>query len=310
MRPAMHHTLLAAALALAVATPALALAQDHAHHAQHAQQPEPEVDDAVEDRAAAAAAAAHDHAMMGHEAPAQTAAPVEPIPPVTDADRLAAFPDLAHSMEHGDAINHYVLIDRLEAVDLDHGSGEAWELQGWVGGDIDRLWVLSEGERARGHTESADLELLYGHSVSPWWDFVAGVRHDFKPGDSQTWAAFGVQGMSPYKFEVEATAYLGEDGRSAASIEAEYDVLLTNRLILQPLLEVELYGKDDPGRGIGSGLSTVEAGLRLRYEVTRQFAPYVGVSHERAFGDTADYRRSDGDETRDTRFVAGLRFWF
>jgi copper resistance protein B len=250
MPTSLHHSALAVALALLLAPPALA--QDHAHHAQ----PAPKVETSHADHAGS---------------------PGEPVPPVTDADRAAAFPDLAHSMEHGAGINHYVLVDRLEAVDLERGSGEAWELQGWVGGDIDRLWFRSEGERARGHTESADVELLYGHSVSPWWDLVAGVKHDFKPGDSQTWAAFGVQGMSPYKFEIEATAYLGEDGRSAASFEAEYDVLLTNRLILQPLLEVELHGKDDPRRGIGSGLSTAEAGLRLRYEVTRQFAPYIGV---------------------------------
>lgn len=306
MLPSLTHSMLAAALALALATPALA--QDHAHHAQ----PEPKVEDQHAGHAASTPAQepVHDHAAMGHDSSGQDVVPAEPIPPVTDADRAAAFPDLTHSMEHGAGINHYVLIDRLEAVDLDQGSGEAWELQGWAGGDIDRLWFRSEGERARGHTESADVELLYGHSVSPWWDLVAGVKHDFKPGDSQTWAALGVQGMSPYKFEIEATAYLGEGGRSAASFEAEYDVLLTNRLILQPLLEVELYGKDDPRRGIGSGLSTVEAGLRLRYEVTRQFAPYIGVSHERAFGDTADYRRDEGEDSRDTRFVAGLRFWF
>lgn len=309
MLNSLPHSMLAAALALALATPAWA--QDHVNHAHHAQ-PATKVEDphAGHSTPAPAQEPVHDHASMGHDASGQPVVPVEPIPSVTDADRAAAFPDLAHSMEHGAGINHYVLIDRLEAVDLDHGSGEAWELQGWAGGDIDRLWFRSEGERARGHTESADAELLYGHSVSPWWDLVAGVKHDFKPGDSQTWAAFGVQGMSPYKFEIEATAYLGEGGRSAASFEAEYDVLLTNRLILQPLLEVELYGKDDARRGIGSGLSTVEAGLRLRYEVTRQFAPYIGVSHERAFGDTADYRRDEGEDSRDTRFVAGLRFWF
>ncbi len=308
MLPSLPHAMLAAALALALALAPSASAQDHAHHAP----PDRKVEDPHAGHAAPAQAQAqvHDHAAMGHGSSDQGAEPLDPIPPVTDADRAAAFPDLAHSMDHGSAIHHYVLIDRLETVELDRGSGEAWELQGWAGGDIDRLWFRSEGERARGHTESADLELLYGHGISPWWDLVAGVRHDFKPGDSQTWAALGVQGMSPYKFEIEATAYLGEDGRSAASFEAEYDVLLTNRLILQPLLEVELHGKDDPRRGIGSGLSTVEAGLRLRYEVTRQFAPYIGVSHERAFGDTADYRRAEGEDPRDTRFVAGLRLWF
>ncbi|HEY5802076.1 MAG TPA: copper resistance protein B [Lysobacter sp.] len=312
MRPSFPQSLLALALVLPMAAPAAA--QDHSQHAQGAAK----TDDVKPDHsghdghppAAAAKQPVHDHAAMGHATATQNDVPVEPIAPVTDADRAAAFPELGHAMQHGAQVNHYLLIDRLEAVDLDDGSGQAWELQGWIGGDTDRFWLRSEGERARGHTESADVEFLYGHSVSPWWDVVAGIKHDFKPGDSQTWGAFGFQGMSPYKFEIEATAYLGEDGRSAASFEAEYDVLLTNRLILQPLLEAELHGKDDASRAVGSGLSTIEAGLRLRYEFTRQFAPYVGVSHERAFGDTADYRRDDGEDTQDTRFVAGVRLWF
>lgn len=280
MRHSFRRYALATALTLPMAAPAWS--QDHAQHGGHAPPaPSPKVEQ-----------------------------PVQPIPALTDADRAAAFPELGHSMQHASDFNHYLLVDRLEAVDLDHGSGQAWELQGWLGGDVNRLWLRSEGERARGHTESADVELLYGHSVSPWWDVVTGVKHDFKPGDSQSWAALGVQGMAPYKFEIEATAYLGEGGRSAASFEVEYDVLLTNRLILQPLLEAEVYGKDDARRGIGSGLSTVEAGLRLRYEFTRKFAPYIGVSHERAFGDTADFRRQDGEDSRDTRWVAGVRFWF
>jgi len=139
---------------------------------------------------------------------------------------------------------------------------------------------------------------------------VAGVKHDFQPGTSQTWAAFGVQGLSPYKFEVQATAYVGESGRTAANFEVEYETLLTNRLVLQSVVEMDLYGKDDPRRGIGSGLSTAEAGLRLRYEFTRRFAPYIGVVHERAYGGTADFRRAEGEDTNDTRVVAGVRIWF
>ena len=250
-----------------------------------------------------------DHSKMDHGTPSPVE-PVEPIPAVTDADRAAAFPDLKLHMEHAPETNHYLLFDRLEVSDADHGTGQAWEAQGWIGNDIDRLWLRSEGEREDGHTESTDLEVLYGHSISPWWDVVAGVKHDFKPGDSQTWAAFGVQGLSPYKFEVSATAYVGESGRTAANVEAEYELLLTNRLILQPLVELEFNGKDDPARGIGAGFSNGEVGLRLRYEFTRQFAPYIGVVHERAFGDTADLRRGEGEGVEDTRLVAGLRLWF
>ena len=152
--------------------------------------------------------------------------------------------------------------------------------------------------------------MLYGRAFAPWWDLIAGVRHDFKPGDSQDFLAIGVMGLAPYKFEVEATAYLGERGQTAARFEVEYETLLTNRLILQPQIEVNLYGKDDLRRGIGSGLSTAEAGLRLRYEFTRQFAPYIGIVHERAFGRTADFRRDEGEDADDTRLVAGVRIWF
>ena len=119
-----------------------------------------------------------------------------------------------------------------------------------------------------------------------------------------------MQGLAPYKFEVQATAYVGDGGRVEANVEAEYELLLTNRLILQPLVEVDFAAKDDEARGVGSGLSKAEAGLRLRYEFTRRFAPYVGVVHERAFGRTADLREADGEPVTDTRFVVGLRTWF
>jgi copper resistance protein B len=259
-------------------------------------------------------AEAVDHAAMGHAMPpAAPTSPREPIPVLTDADRAAAFADAggheAHDM-HDEDIHSFVLLDRLEAWNADEGAGLEWEAQAWIGSDLNRLWLRSEGERVDGHTEAADLEVLYGRSIARWWDLVAGVRHDFKPGASQDFAAIGVVGLAPYKFEVAATAYIGESGQTAARAEIEYETLLTNRLILQPLVEINLYGQNDPRRGIGSGLSTVEAGLRLRYEFTRKFAPYIGVVHERAFGRTADLRRDEGEDTSDTRFVAGLRIWF
>ncbi len=250
-----------------------------------------------------------DHAAMGHAMPAPTQ-PREPIPPITDADRQAAFPDVAGHAVHDRAVNSYFLFNRLEAWDADPGTAYAWEGQGWIGSDINRLWLRSEGERVDGETESADLEVLYGRGIARWWDLVAGVRHDFKPGESQSFAAIGVVGLAPQKFEVEATAYIGERGQTEANFEAEYELLLTNRLILQPLVEISIFGKNDPARGIGSGLSSVEAGLRLRYEFTRKFAPYIGVVRERAFGNTADLRRDEGEDIDDTRVVFGLRTWF
>ena len=268
-----------------------------------------------------------DHSEMGHDMggvpgmepmahsamPGMSMAPTDPITPIpvlTDADRAAAVaPDHDHPV-HDNSIQSYVLFDRLEAWDSDNGTGLAWEGRSWVGTDLDRLWLRSEGERIDNRTQKADLEVLYGHSFSPWWDVVTGFRHDFKPGASQNFAAIGVMGLAPYKFEVAATAYIGQSGQTAARVEVEYETLLTNRLVLQPLLELNLYGKDDPRREIGSGLSTVEAGLRLRYEFTRQFAPYIGIVHERAFGRTAGFRRDDDEHIDDTRFVAGLRIGY
>jgi copper resistance protein B len=251
-----------------------------------------------------------DHAAMGHTLPPPASVPREPVPPLSDADRAAAFPEIAAHAAHGAGLHSYMLFDRLEAWDADPGTGLAWDALGWFGSDLDRLWLRSEGERIDGATETADVELLYGHAAARWWDFVGGVRLDFGTGPSQTFAGIGVIGRAPYNFEVEATAYVGESGQTTARFEIEYDMLLTNRLIIQWRADADLYGKDDARRGIGSGLSTLEAGVRVRYEVTRQFAPFVGVAWDRAYGGTADLRREQGEDVDDARFVAGLRLWF
>ena len=288
---------LACVVALLTGTGVPAFAQHHGH-AQHAPPAEPAVKQ-------------DEHAQHGPHDHAAMSASHEPVPAITAEDLKAAFPDIDHhAMEHVPAFNSKVTFNRLEMWDADEGTGQAWEGSAWFGTDTDRLWLRSEGERVGGHTESADLEVLYGRSVSPWWDVVAGVKQDFKPGDARTWAAFGVQGMAPYRFEVSATAYVGEGGQVAANIEAEYTLRITNRLILQPLVEVDLAARDDIDYGIASGFTGIETGLRLRYEVTRRFAPYVGVVHERALGGTADLKRSAGESTRDTRVVAGVRIWF
>lgn len=223
----------------------------------------------------------------------------------------AAAPDgtqpsmAAHGM-HDDAVFGDWLFDHLEA-----GAGvQSWKAQGWLGTDLHRVWLRSEGERHDGRLDHAGIELLYGRPISPWWDLLAGVRHDSGEGGTRDFLAIGVQGLAPYKIEVAATAYLAASGRTAARIELEYEAWLTGRLALQPSIEADLYGRSDPQRGLGAGLSTLESGLRLRYEFTRRFAPYVGVVREHAFGGTADLRRIDGRPVADTRFVAGLRAWF
>jgi len=243
----------------------------------------------------------------------QPAAPTEsrtPIPALTDADRAAVFTSHAGHQVHDSAINTYFLADKLEWQDADDASTLAWDLSGWIGGDIDRLWLRSEGERSNGKTEDAEIQALWGHAISPWWDVVSGVRQDFKPGAPQTWAAFGLQGMALYNFEAEATAFIGENGQSAVRLEGDYDILLTNRLILQPTAELNVYGKNDPQRGIGSGLANTEAGLRLRYEIRREFAPYIGVTWNRTYGNTADYAREEGEDRSEARLVLGVRLWF
>lgn len=243
----------------------------------------------------------------------QPAAPTEsrtPIPPLTDADRADVFSSAGGHQVHDSAINSYWLADKLEWQDADDGSALAWDLSGWVGGDIDRLWWRSEGERSNGKTEDAEIQALWGHAISPWWEVVSGVRQDFKPGAPQTWAAFGVQGMALYNFEVEATAFVAEGGQSALRLEGDYDILLSNRLILQPTAEINVYGKNDEQRGIGSGLSNTEAGLRLRYEIRREFAPYVGVTWNRTYGNTADYARAEDEDRSEARLVLGVRMWF
>lgn len=243
--------------------------------------------------------------------PEQEDAPLPPfIPVLTDADREAAFPRLGGHAVHDQSINTFVLFDQLE---WQTGGGEGVlnvDSKGWIGQDVNRLWFRGEGEGERSDLEHAEAHVLYGRAVARWWDVVAGVRQDVGPGPNRTWAAVGVQGLAPYWFEVEATAYLGAEGRTHVRLETEYELLITNRLVLQPLAEVEIYGKSDPERGIGAGLSSADFGLRVRYEFKREFAPYVGVTWNHKFFDTADFAREDGESVRSTRLAVGVRLWF
>jgi copper resistance protein B len=232
------------------------------------------------------------------------------IPPITEEDRKAAFPDVEGHAVHDRALHSFVLFDQLEWQSVAGGTGINIDSKGWVGRDRDRLWFRAEGDGEDGDVGEAQAHLLYGRQVSRWWDLVAGVRQDFRPGPSRTWAAVGVQGLAPYWFEVELTAYVGAEGRTHVRGEVEYELLLTNRLVLQPIVEVELFGKSDPERGIGAGLSTTEAGFRLRYEFRREFAPYIGVTWNNKFGKTADFAEAAGEDTGGARFVTGLRLWF
>jgi copper resistance protein B len=280
-----------------VLMPSLVYAQDpHAGHAQAPATQKPPAKPGEEDHSA--------HMTQG------AGQPKEPIPPVTDADRAAAFPQgLEGHATHDRRISTFVLFDQLEWQGGERG-GLSIDNKTWIGGDINRFWLRAEGESSDGRPENAQLHALYGRSFSRWWDVVAGVRQDFRPGPAQAWLAIGVQGLAPQWFDIEATAYFGQSARTHARFEVEYELLLTNRLILQPLVEAELYGKSDRQRGIGAGLSSVDAGLRLRYEFRREVAPYAGITWHRAVFGTADFARADGAEVGRARVAVGLRTWF
>ena len=204
-----------------------------------------------------------------------------------------------------------VLVDRLErAYSHDAGNWTAYDVQAWYGRDFNRLVLKAEGQASQGRLQDARTELLWGHAIAAYWDSQLGVRHDNGSGPDRNWLAFGVQGLAPYWFNVDATGYLGDQGRSALRLSASYELLLTQRVVLQPQLELNAYGKDDPARGIGSGLSDATAGLRLRYDISRQFSPYIGVEWSGRFGRTGDFAQASGERRDTTDLVAGVHFWF
>jgi copper resistance protein B len=218
---------------------------------------------------------------------------------------------LSGMVMHYDTGLGMLLLDRLEYMHARDGANAlAIDGEAWCGHNLDKLWLKFEGERADGRLQGLRTEALWSHAVAPFWDAQLGVRHDFGAGPGRTWAAIGVEGVAPYWFETEATLYVGQGGRTAARVAFEYEARFTQRLILQPSLEANLYGRDDPQRGIGSGLADVEAGMRLRYEIRREFAPYVGLVWRQRFGRSRDYARAQGEPADDLQLVAGVRVWF
>lgn len=216
----------------------------------------------------------------------------------------------AYSHEDDDPLLSRVMIDQLEVRDTDGPNTNMLEGQAWIGHDQHKLWLKTDIERHDGMTESAELQVLASVAIAPFWDVQAGVRHDTQPGPTRSWGVIGLQGLAPYFFDIDTALFVGESGRTAARFMAEYDLLFTQKLILAPNIEVNLYGQNDPETGAGVGLSDVEAGLRLRYEIRREFAPYIGVNWNKKFGNTADFARANGEAVQDTQWVVGLRAWF
>ncbi len=209
-----------------------------------------------------------------------------------------------------DPLLYKVMIDKLEVRDASGPNPVVWDAEGWIGRDLDKFWIKSEGERADDETEDAEVQFLYSRAVAPFWDFQIGWRRTLKPDPDRDFLALGFKGLAPYFFDVDANIFIGESGRIGARLNAEYEYLFTQRLILSPEIEINLNAKDDEAVGIGSGLSDMELGVRLRYEIRREFAPYVGVNWSRKFGKTADYAEAEGGDTNDVQVVAGFRIWF
>ena len=185
-----------------------------------------------------------------------------------------------------------------------------WEGEGWAGTDANRLWIKSEGETQNGKISDGQQEAFYDTPISTYFDLQAGARYDVDSRAGRAWAALGIEGVSQYFFHVSATAYASDTGHYAAKLFGSYDLLITQRLILQPEAELNIYSKPDFARLIGSSLSDIDTGLRLRYEISRKFAPYVAISYQKAFAQTGRLVSATGDNTDQLRFVAGVRSWF
>ncbi len=261
-----------------------------------------------------------DHSAMGHAMPANDAAIPQGAPPPVPTDHAAdalydpaamARARAAMIAEGGGMTYSLWMLDRLEYRAGKGADGYAWEGEGWIGGDINRFAVKSEGEGTFGGSlERAEVQALYSRAIDPWFNLQAGVRQDFGEGPDRSYAVIGIDGLAPYWFEVGAEAFLSIRGDAHLRLEASYDQRITQRLILQPAVEFNLAAQDVPELGIGAGPSDIELGLRLRYEIAREFAPYVGVNWERKLGDTADHARAASEKPSATSLVIGLRAWF
>lgn len=216
-----------------------------------------------------------------------------------------------HVHDHGDnPIITKVMFDQLELRNEDGANPLVVEAQAWIGKDLNKFWLKTDFEQRDGKIEEAEVQALYSRAIAPYWDLQMGLRQDLKPTPTRTWGVLGVHGLAPYFFEVDAALFVGESGKTALRVSAEYELLFTQKLILSPEIEINIYGQNDRKTGTGSGLSDVIAGMRLRYEIKREFAPYIGVEWNKKMGETAKLAERKGESVRDTHLVAGMRIWF
>jgi copper resistance protein B len=203
-----------------------------------------------------------------------------------------------------------VTIDRLEVGNSDGNVYQAWDMSLGLGWDINKFLLRSEGSREDGHTEDAEWRLQWQRGISPYWDLVAGVRQDSQPHPDRSWLELGVRGLAPYFVESELSLFVGADGRSALRVDLQREFLLSQRWVLVPEVELDLHGHNDKLTGTGSGLSTLEAGIRLHYQVKREFSPYIGLTWDKAFGNTADFQKGEGADSSSVQVLMGINFWY
>lgn len=215
-----------------------------------------------------------------------------------------------YSHENHDPLIASVMLDKVEVRDTDNSNMTALEAEAWIGHDLNKFWIKTELEHHSGKIEHAQVQALYSHAIAPFWDLQTGLRQDAKPSPSRTWGVIGIQGLAPYFFEVDAAFFVGEAGRISAKIKAEYDLLFTQKLILSPEVEMNFFGQNDEATNSGAGLSNVDAGLRLRYEIQREFAPYIGILWSKKFCNTKDFVRHQNETVSDVQWTIGLATWF
>ena len=190
------------------------------------------------------------------------------------------------------------------------------DAEGWIGGDYQRFWWKADGEQETKGAKAGEIELqgLYSRLISPFWDFQTGVRvdrHYRGPGQRTTsYFVIGVEGLAPYWFEVEPALFISEKGKVSTRITASYDQLITQRWVIQPRVDLNAAFQDDTKRNLAAGINDIEFGVRLRYDIRRQFSPYVGVTWRRVLGGTAGLVRRSGEDISTTSLVLGLRTWF
>ena len=250
------------------------------------------------------------HELSGVSVPDRLSQVRDPEGPVTPIELATGQFDVAGEPVHDNPIIRFAILDRLEWQSREGQDAYVFDGFGFVGGDYNRLWFELEGEgRFDGDLEASELQVLYNRAITPYWNFQVGLRHDFKPEPELTYAVLGFEGLNTYWTGIEANLYVSEDGDVSGDFEIEYDEFLTQRLILQPRFEVAAQAQDVAKLDLASGLTNYEVGLRLRYEIRREFAPYVGISYARTVGDTADLLPA-GEDAGTFSVVAGLRVWF